>query len=335
MKNQLLIYVFVLFTFTSFSQTIPSYVPTNGLIGWWPFNNNANDESGNGNNGIVNGPIMSNDRFGNNNTAYQYNNGSNLICTSTSFNSPNILSYSVWFKTNSTVAGHLIGFNNGQCSHGGVWDRALWIENGKVVFYTFPGFELRHQAIINVIDNIWHHCVVTMDSTGSKIYIDGNLLSTDNSQIVGQSNIGYFRFGGLSPNGLNNSLIGNYDDIGIWNRVLTQEEISALYNSDTTCQTLVINTGILGFNPVSYNNTVIIYPNPANTQITIDCGNLANVTGWNIKITNTLGQEVFAAPMNTQQYVVQLNSWTGNGLYFVKIYDSLGNVVNTKKIILQ
>ena len=31
---------------------VPNYVPTNGLVGWWPFNGNANDESGNGNNEI-------------------------------------------------------------------------------------------------------------------------------------------------------------------------------------------------------------------------------------------------------------------------------------------
>ena len=31
---------------------VPSYVPTNGLVAYWPFNGNANDESGNGNNGI-------------------------------------------------------------------------------------------------------------------------------------------------------------------------------------------------------------------------------------------------------------------------------------------
>ncbi|MEZ4876581.1 MAG: hypothetical protein R2805_03400 [Flavobacterium sp.] len=35
------------------------------------------------------------------------------------------------------------------------------------------------------------------------------------------------------------------DDIGIWNRALTQEEITNLYYSDSSCQTLVINTGIL------------------------------------------------------------------------------------------
>ena len=129
--------------------------------------------------------------------------------------------------------------------------------------------------------------------------------------------------------------IGKIDDLSIWNRVLTQDEITSLYYAENSCQSLVINTGVLGFNPVTYNNTVTIYPNPANEQITIDCGNLANVSGWTIKIVNTLGQEVFSGAMNTQQYVVPLNSWSGQGVYFVKIYDASNNLLNTKKIILQ
>ena len=52
-------------TFEFASAQIPSYVPTNGLVGYWPFNGNANDDSGNGNNGTVNGATPSADRFGN------------------------------------------------------------------------------------------------------------------------------------------------------------------------------------------------------------------------------------------------------------------------------
>jgi hypothetical protein len=48
----------------SLSAQIPSYVPTSGLVGWWPFNGNANDECGNGNNGTVNGATLTTDRFG-------------------------------------------------------------------------------------------------------------------------------------------------------------------------------------------------------------------------------------------------------------------------------
>jgi hypothetical protein len=130
---------------------------------------------------------------------------------------------------------------------------------------------------------------------------------------------------------------GDIDDFGLWNRALTQQEITNLYNSISSneCLTMTINTGVLGTTPVTYTNTVNIYPNPANDQITIDCGNLANVVGWNIKITNMLGQEVFNQPMNTQQYVVPLNTWTGQGMYFVKIINAQNEVVNIKKIILQ
>ena len=62
---------------------------------------------------------------------------------------------------------------------------------------------------------------------------------------------------------------------------------------------------------------VNIYLNPANDQITIDCDNLAILDNWSIKIVNMLGQKVFSQPMNTQQYVIPLNSCTSRGLYFV------------------
>ncbi len=44
---------------------------------------------------------------------------------------------------------------------------------------------------------------------------------------------------------------------------------------------------------------------------------------------------VFNVPMNTQQYVVPLNTWTGQGMYFVKIINANNEVVNIKKIILK
>ena len=68
-----LLFTVIVFTFTSnvFSQ-VPNYVPTNGLVGYWPFNGNANDESGNGNNGTVNGATLTTDRFGSANSAYSF-----------------------------------------------------------------------------------------------------------------------------------------------------------------------------------------------------------------------------------------------------------------------
>ena len=52
---------------------VPNYVPTDGLVGWWPFNGNANDESGNGHDGVVNGATLTEDRFGSANAAFDFN----------------------------------------------------------------------------------------------------------------------------------------------------------------------------------------------------------------------------------------------------------------------
>ena len=81
---------------TLFAQNIPSYVPKNGLVGWWPFNGNANDESGNGNNGVVNGATLTTDRNGTLNSAYSFDGVSNIkIVNSNSIQ--NIKSVSFWF----------------------------------------------------------------------------------------------------------------------------------------------------------------------------------------------------------------------------------------------
>ena len=52
---------------------VPSYVPTDGLVGYWPFTGNANDSSGNGNNGTVNGATLTSDRNGLANSSYNFN----------------------------------------------------------------------------------------------------------------------------------------------------------------------------------------------------------------------------------------------------------------------
>ena len=81
MKNKnLLLAAVAIFTMTTAVQAqIPNYVPTNGLVGWWPFNGNANNESGTGNNGTVNGATLTTNRFGNANSAYAFNGTSSFI----------------------------------------------------------------------------------------------------------------------------------------------------------------------------------------------------------------------------------------------------------------
>lgn len=353
MKNKLVLIAMgiALSTQTLLAQ-VPSYVPTNGLVGYWPFNGNANDESGNGNNGTVNGATLTTDRFGNQSSAYSFNGISDniRINNATNLNNPSV-SVSGWFFTNTNATDTFYGAKS---IIGKYWDSpsncnsnynsyifclAKQNNNSTVCLGTsfYSGNNFYYNQSISIGN--WYHFTFVHDSiSGGKIYING--------QLVVSNTIGGAICSGLNPiyvgaDIINGNLFrffnGKIDDIGIWNRALSQQEITNLYNSASTneCLTMVINTGALNTNPVTYTSTVNIYPNPANDHITIDCGNLANVQGWSIKITNMLGQEVFNQPMNTQQYNIPLNSWTGQGMYFVKIINAQNEVVNIKKIILQ
>ena len=55
------------------------YSQTSGLVVYYPFNGNANDASGNGLHGSVNGPVLTTDRYGNSNRAYNFDGVNDLI----------------------------------------------------------------------------------------------------------------------------------------------------------------------------------------------------------------------------------------------------------------
>jgi hypothetical protein len=339
MKNKLLILAmgFALTTQIILAQ-VPSYVPTNGLVGYWPFNGNANDESGNGNNGTVNGATLTIDRNENENSAYSFDgvNDRIFINNSSSFDTES-WSISAWYLTSAT--GHnRISSKSSDIVSGETNYLAIIVLEGNVYGSASQNGNTNNPLPIdnNLTNNgQWHHVVYIRGGGNFSLYVDGVLTSQVFDMFGNLANTNPLYFG--SPASNSQFFNGKLDDIGIWNRALTQQEITNLYNSTSTseCLTMTINTGVLSTTPVTYTSTVNIYPNPANDQITIDCGNLANVVGWNIKITNMLGQEVFSQPMNTQQYVVPLNSWTGQGMYFVKIINAQNEVVNIKKIILQ
>lgn len=362
MKNKLLLIAmgFALTTQTLMAQ-VPSYVPANGLVGYWPFNGNANDESGNGNNGTVFGSTeLTNDRFGQANSSYDFDleqkrwgqrNNEIYVPYSSQFNSSN-LTVSAWVyprsyfdpansndKWSRFITRYQYGYSN---PNGQVW--GLDFNHNQTRGFVLAQSSNTNQSNATVYSNSplalnsWHHIVMTFDGSNLKLYIDNNLVANTSTTIV-MNNVGTSGFSlGVSnqANGWWYDTDAKIDDIGIWNRALTQQEITNLYNSvnSNECLTMTINTGVLSTNPLTYSSTVNIYPNPANDQITIDFGNIDNVAGWSIKITNMLGQEVFNQLMNTQQYVVPLNSWTGKGMYFVKIINAQNEVVNIKKIIV-
>lgn len=94
---------------------INAQIPTNGLVGYWPFNGNSNDVSGNNLNGVVNGAVITSDRFGNENSAYAFDGNSYIeIAPSPSINTANLdaVSISIWGNLGAYSAGNLNRYFN-------------------------------------------------------------------------------------------------------------------------------------------------------------------------------------------------------------------------------
>ena len=247
MKN-LILFVFTCSVLTATAQ-IPSYVPSNGLVGWWPFNGNANDESGNGNNGTVNGATLTTDRNGLSNAAYSFDGvddrifiDNNLFDNSTSY------SISGWYFLNS--AGNLNNGNNSHIilntsPHNGLAIDMNW--GGSNLYSIFVGSGapsvswniLFNSASIQSIEiQNWKFIVLVKNLNDYYLFINGVL---DQSWTVNNPMESYLYklyFGGCDPAVSNEVINGKLDDIGIWNRVLTDCEIQNLYQAQLGFTTL-------------------------------------------------------------------------------------------------
>jgi len=246
MKKILLTLLLGVTTLTTFAQ-VPSYVPTSGLVGWWPFNGNADDESGNGNNGTVNGATLTADRNGVANKAYSFDGLDDYIQI---FDSPNLRlnksTINIWIKYSSLSKMCLIikqnindatnsnyGFEiNDYGQIAGIGPRLMGM------YQTNCGFQTAWTNICPNIDlsqNGWHLLTGILDYNKISIYIDSEFISSINTteeKMNACSGSDLLIARGWKDYPLYYK--GEIDDIAIYNRALTQEEITALYLGCTT-----------------------------------------------------------------------------------------------------
>jgi len=235
------LFIFFLVCFTSklYSQSVPSYVPTSGLVGWWGFNGNAQDGSGNGNHGTVNGATLTTDRFGNQNGAYSFDGINDFIDLNylETINGSSQSSFNIWCISsfNNVLLGH---WNSSFNPIGSVGINInIGIDN-KIYIDMLAGLSINSlyqidTSMWNMISVVYNGLAIT-NQERLKLFVNGQSFPLDfhgnnvpslignqaNSTFVGARGIG----SGIG--GFNN---GNLDDIGIWNRVLTQQEITNLF----------------------------------------------------------------------------------------------------------
>lgn len=210
-------------------DNIPSWL-TNGLVAYYPFSGNAGDSSGNGNHGTVNGATLTTDRFGNNDKAYSFDGVNDYIDFGNldyiSTGTPDEYTVSLWinpfslgnYPTNSMgslLFGDEISSNNGVL---------MSLHNQ----FGFGIYTVGNSGFCNCFPtlNQWINYTITQKSTGIELYTNGNYLgflsNSINTETSEPTRIGYFYQ--LQTRAFD----GKIDDIRIYNRALSQSEVSYL-----------------------------------------------------------------------------------------------------------
>ena len=258
---------FILLFFISTAQ-IPSYISSNGLVAYYPFNGNANDFSGNNNNPSYNNATLTTDRQGNLNSAYHFNGLSNYIRipSSSSLNTGAQLSLFLWVRPTGFYSGPCHGntvlqkgfanygpgsyFVNFDESHlgtncGGVLDTIHQNFYGTNVLQTSNGYSPFVQK------NTWYNVAITYDGSLVKLYVNSQLIISSPQTTTLFSNLHDLFLGKLDDLTYPYWFNGDIDDLMIYNRALSQQEITNYYNGPIP--TYLPSNGLMAYYPFNGN----------------------------------------------------------------------------------
>lgn len=218
---------------------------TNGLVAYYPFNGNATDASGNLNNGTVNNAILCTNRFGVIGAAYEFNgvNSSISVPDASNLNFANHdLTVSVWAELHTLSQAPqsgvvFLGKDNG----GG--NKPKWFFFWGYVSASIPGrnvaFHINNPSggayygapyLYSPAVGSWHHYLFVKAGTNYSLSVDGVLVSTSTGQDIPSGITAPLTIG--TAEGMP-SLLGQLDDIRIYNRALSTTEIEALYKYES------------------------------------------------------------------------------------------------------
>jgi hypothetical protein len=205
----------------------------NGLVGWWKFDEAsgtvAYDSSGNGNDGnLTNGPTWTDGKIGG---ALSFD-GVNDFVVLDNFELGGEMSFSVWvryFALNKWSRVFDFGIENNH--------HQIFLANRETSaepHFSYKASTSSYSKVegLNLINlNDWAHYAITYSESGIiKLFRSSNLISTNLNAVTPQIMIRNYHYLGksLAPgDGFLNAVI---DDLRIYDRALSAEEVQALYN---------------------------------------------------------------------------------------------------------
>ena len=209
------------FSATSFSDSVVLYMPLDG---------DTNDNSGNGNDGIIRGDVTSNSS-GKLNGAYTFDGNGDWIelgpiSIISGIASKNFTLCS-WFITNGTEE-DIISNGYGLTSDGDYLLMSFQTKLRGHVWYDMDSNTIDSNAVVN--NNVWHHGCQVVNSTDITLYVDGVFDKTNTlsgSEITSSGNV---IIGSRAMGAASNNFEGSIDELIIFNKNLDSTEIAGLYN---------------------------------------------------------------------------------------------------------
>lgn len=298
---------------------VPTYVPTSGLVGWWPFNGNANDQSGNGLNGVVTAATLAADRNNVPNAAYYFNgvNGTKIQVADNSLMHSGNYTVSAWeYVTDPTIYNNIISKRIASTSTNSYILYEPTKTSCTLCNLPYQPFEiassiggtqrktyLTSNTLDSVMNNTWNMITGSYDGSTLKFYINGQLVRT--LAITGPVNYSTdpLYFGTTGSAGQN--FKGNIDDIGIWNRALSASEILGLYTAITAVPALSDNS-----------SDFFLFPNPAKDKISLTAN--AKMLGQGYSIYDQNGNIVVKGKLNAEVTDINLSMFAA-GNYTIQV----------------
>lgn len=324
----------LLFATFIYSVSLTAQIPS-GAVGYWPFDNNAQDMSGNGNHGTVNGAIPAPDRFNQPNKAYRFNGVNSKIMVPHN-NSVDIASgvdftFTYWQKSypgnhdNIIISKHYPGTWNGyNFVANNLLDQGYCTSAGHMYFYTASGASedaCSNGAILS--DTLWHFVAGMYNATSNQsfLYID-NVMQSDIGQSSGtMSNLSNMSFGYDDDNN-NGFYNGVLDGVRMYKRLLTSLELKALFQENAE--------NLTGIKKEEVNAGFTLYPNPATGNFTLKTNAFASTT--EAVIVNQLGQVVFKAKVQSEE--TSIETTLPQGVYYIKFVSDT-KVLAVEKLVIQ
>ena len=224
------VFLVILITLVSCGNfDITKSIMKNSLVGEWLFTGNANDSSRNSNNGIVLGAILTNDRFGNNNSAYYFN-GKSLISTP-SFINLGIQSFTISYYLNMSATPNAYNmsfdfapeacFGIDYNTSGAPGKFSFWVGNNGSSWNVLTEEPINFPTLTF---KKWYHIAVVYDQTNYYFYVNGQLSEIFINKEAPRNIMNGFTFGNDTDHhdiGFN----GILDDFRIYNYALSSNQV--------------------------------------------------------------------------------------------------------------